>query len=398
LTLSASTLPAWLVFVDNTDGTGSLTGVPGVEHVGDHQVVLDVADATGLTNQQSFTISVVGGGSPPTFTSSPAASGTVGTEYRYDVAATDPDGDAMTFAASVLPAWLTLTDNLNGTATLVGTPTDAELGDHEVVLDVTDANGLTAQQPFTVSVAAAATVPVFGSTPVTGVEAGSAYEYAIVVTDPEGDALTITAPVLPAWLALTDNGDGTATLAGTPAAEHVGDHAVELLATDATAAFAPQAFTITVSEASAPPAENNAPAFSSTPVATATAGSAYSYTVQATDPDAGDVLTISAPTLPAWLALTDNGDGSATLAGTPAAANVGNHDVVLNVADAAGATAEQTFAVAVAAATPPTTNPPPPPPPRSSGGGGGSTGLLELLGMAFTALLLRLRGRRRPLS
>src|SRR5690606_11617520 len=307
LTLSASTLPAWLAFADNLDGTGSLTGVPGTEDVGDHEVVLDVADTTALTDQQRFTISVVALGNPPTFTSTPVDSGTVGTEYRYDVVATDADDDAMTFAASVLPAWLTLTDNLNGTATLVGTPTDADLGDHEVVLDVTDANGLTAQQPFTVSVAAAATVPVFSSSPVTAVEAGSAYEYAIVVTDPEGDALAITAPVLPAWLALTDNGDGTATLAGTPAAEHVGEHAVELLATDATAATAPQAFTITVSDASTPPPENNAPSFTSTAVEAATAGTAYGYTVQATDPDAGDVLTISAPTLPAWLTLTDNG-------------------------------------------------------------------------------------------
>src|SRR5690606_12094753 len=125
--------------------------------------------------------------------------------------------------------------------------------------DVLDANGMTAQQVFTVSVAGPATVPVFDSAPSTGVEAGSEYQYAIAVTDPEGDALTITAPVLPAWLTLTDNGDGTATLAGTPAAEDVGDHAVELLATDATAATAPQAFTITVSDASTPPPENNAP-------------------------------------------------------------------------------------------------------------------------------------------
>src|SRR5690606_7368058 len=128
------------------------TGVPGAEHVGDHEVVLDVSDATGLTDQQSFTISVVGGGSPPTFTSAPPTSGTVGSEYRYDIAATDPEGDALTVSASTLPAWLALTDTLAGTATLIGTPPDAEVGDHEVVLDVLDANGMTAQQVFTVSV------------------------------------------------------------------------------------------------------------------------------------------------------------------------------------------------------------------------------------------------------
>ena len=397
LTLTASTLPAWLTFVDNGDGTGSLSGTPAVEDVGDHEVVLDVADANALTAQQRFTISVVAAGSPPTFTSTPTVSGGVGTEYRYDVVAEDPDGDAMTITASVLPAWLTLTDNLDGTAALVGTPTDAELGDHEVVLDVTDANGMTAQQPFTISIDDVAP-PAFESAPVASATAGGAYEYAIAATDPQGDALTITAAALPDWLALTDNGDGTALLAGTPGDEHVGDHAVELVATDSTGAAATQAYTITVEEAPAPPAENSAPSFSSSPVALATEGSAYSYAIQASDPDSDDTLAIAAPTVPDWLDLTDNGDGTATLSGTPDAADVGSHDVVLQVTDAAGAVAEQAFAITVAAASSTPTNPNPPPPqqqPPSSGGGGGAAGLLELVGMAFGVLLLRLRRRAR---
>jgi len=296
LTLTASTLPAWLTFVDNGDGTGTLSGTPAAEHVGDHGVVLDLADATGLTDQQQFTISVAPAGSPPAITSTPPTTGTVGTEYRYDIAASDPDGGAVTIAASVLPAWLTFTDNLNGTATLVGTPTDADVGDHDIQLDVTDESG----------------------------------------------------------------------------------------------AVATQTFTLTISAASA---ENSAPSFASSPVAAATQGTPYSYAIQATDPDAGDTLTISAPTLPAWLALSDNGNGTATLAGTPGAAHVGNHDVVLTVSDAAGASAEQAFTIAVAAAPPPASNPNPPPQQSSGGGGGGASGLLELLGLALGALIVRLRGR-----
>src|SRR5690606_33160987 len=100
------------------------------------------------------------------------------------------------------------------------------------------------------------------------------------------------------------------------------------------------------------------------------------------------------PTVPAWLQLTDNGDGTATLAGTPAAANVGSHDIVLQVSDAGGAVAEQAFTITVAAATAPPSNQSPPQQqaPRSSGGGG-AAGLLELLGIALGSLLLRLRRR-----
>ncbi|ACL26376.1 fibronectin, type III domain-containing protein [Chloroflexus aggregans DSM 9485] len=48
---------------------------------------------------------------------------------------------------------------------------------------------------------------------------------------------------------------------------------------------------------------NRAPAFTSTPVTTATQGAVYTYTVRASYPDTGDVLTITAPTKPVWLTL-----------------------------------------------------------------------------------------------
>src|SRR5690606_4501566 len=139
--------------------------------------------------------------------------------------------------------------------------------------------------------------------------------------------------------------------------------------------------------------ENTAPAIDSAPAETATQGSAYSYSIQATDADDGDTLTIDAPTLPAWLSLTDNGDGTAPLSGTPAAAHVGAHDIVVRVTDAAGAAAEQAFTVTVAGTQPAPSNPSPPV--QRSSGGSGSAGWLELLGIAFAAALMR-RRRRGP--
>ncbi len=334
----------------------------------------------------------------PSFTSAPPRTATVGTPYAYDVSAIDPNGDALTLTASTLPAWLTFVDNGDGTGALTGTPALEHVGDHGVVLDVADATGLTDQQQFTVSVVTAGP-PTFTSAPETSGTVGTEYRYDIVTTDPDGEAVTITASVLPAWLTLTDNGDGTATLVGTPSDADVGDHQVVIDATDASGGTAQQAYTITIGAAPAP--ENSAPSFSSSPVASATQGSAYSYAIQATDPDAGDTLAISAPTLPAWLTLTDNGDGTASLSGTPGEGDVGSHDVVLRVSDAAGAVAEQAFTITVAAAPPPSSNPneppPPPPPPPSSGGGGGASGMLELLGLALGALVARRRltGRTR---
>ena len=78
------------------------------------------------------------------------------------------------------------------------------------------------------------------------------YEYSITVADVDADDpatdLAITATTKPDWLTLADNGDGTATLTGTPDNDDVGDHAVTLRVADDGGAFSEQIFTVTVAE------------------------------------------------------------------------------------------------------------------------------------------------------
>ena len=75
--------------------------------------------------------------------------------------------------------------------------------------------------------------------------------------------------------------------------------------------------------------------FGSTAITDATQDSLYSYTIFTRNVDINNVniVSIAASTLPAWLTLVDNGDGTATLSGTPSSAQVGEHNVVLNVSD-----------------------------------------------------------------
>ena len=88
------------------------------------------------------------------------------------------------------------------------------------------------------------------------------------------------------------------------------------------------------------------PVFDSTAVTAATEDSAYSYTITTSDVDI-ETVTITAPTLPSWLTLIDNGDGTATLSGTPTNAEVGSHSVVLNVSDGS-LSSNQSFTIVVA--------------------------------------------------
>lgn len=95
---------------------------------------------------------------------------------------------------------------------------------------------------------------------------------------------------------------------------------------------------------------NSAPTFTSIPPTAATAGVTYTYSITTQDADAGDTRTITALLKPAWLAFADHGDGTATLSGKPAIAQLGEHAVTLRVEDAALASATQNYTISVVAA------------------------------------------------
>lgn len=87
---------------------------------------------------------------------------------------------------------------------------------------------------------------------------------------------------------------------------------------------------------------NSDPEITSTPITSADEGGAYSYTVVATDADAGDIVTLTAPEIPGWLSF----DG-AVLSGTPASIDVGTHTVEIVATDSSGATISTVFTITV---------------------------------------------------
>ncbi len=69
--------------------------------------------------------------------------------------------------------------------------------------------------------------------------------------------------------------------------------------------------------------------------------------LSATD-DAGDVLTLSATGLPAFAVLTDNGNGTGSIALTPGSAHIGTYkDIVVKASDNKGGSTERTFTIVV---------------------------------------------------
>ncbi len=344
LTFTPVAVPSWLTLTDNGDGSATLTGTPTNSDVGPHTVSIQVSDDGGGVDTATYNITVSNTNDAPEFGTEPVTAGTEDAPYTYDITASDVDADDpssdLSFAGVTVPGWLTLTDHGNGTATLAGTPGDNDTGDNAVVIEVSDDNGGTTQQSFTIAVVNVNDAPTITSEAPTSADEDSVFTYTITTNDPDGDNLTITAPGLPAWLTITDHGDGTATIEGTPENGDVGDHPINVVATDPDSATDQQMFTVSVANT------NDDPFFASNPNLTAFEDSFYSSTFSFDDVDADDPasdLSIVADTLPGWLGFTDNGDGTATLSGTPTNGDVGANTIGFTISDDNGGMTSQQF-------------------------------------------------------
>ncbi len=165
----------------------------------------------------------------PAFTSTAPTTTNTGQAFTYNITTTDADGDVMSITAPTLPAWLTFVDHGGGSATLSGTPTHANVGGNSISLQASDGIG-NSTQSFTLTVVNHA--PVFTSTAPLAATPGQLYTYNVTTSDADGDPMTITAPVLPAWLSFTDNGNGVGILQGTPGNGDSGTNNVTLQVSD----------------------------------------------------------------------------------------------------------------------------------------------------------------------
>ena len=225
------------------------------------------------------------------------------------------------------------------------TPGTNYFGNDSFTYSVSDNEGGSSNPAtVTITVSNVNDAPTIDSSAISTVEEDALYEYQVTASDIDnGDSLTINSSTpLPSWLILSDNGDGSANLVGTPDNDAVGEYDINLTVTDGSGASDTQAFTLTVINV------NDVPIINSSVISTVEEDTLYEYQVAASDIDNGDSLTISSSTpLPSWLILSDNGDGSASLMGTPDNNAVGEYDINLTVTDDSSASDSQAFTLTV---------------------------------------------------
>ena len=255
----------------------------------------------------------------PVITSTPIVSATVNQAYTYNVVATDLNGDTLIYSLTVSHTGMTIN---SWTGAISWIPSSA--GDYDVIVEVFD-NGSPVKsdtQTFTIHVEEASPVnqaPNITSTPITSATVDQAYTYNVNATDPDDDTLTYSLTTKPPGMTINST---TGLISWTPTA--AGDYNVTVRVSDGSL-FDTQSFTIHVSEESEP--VNQAPNITSTPITTATVGAAYSYNVNATDPD-GDTLTYSLTTKPPDMTINST---TGLINWTPTA--TGDYNVTVRVSD-----------------------------------------------------------------
>ena len=150
---------------------------------------------------------------------------------------------------------------------------------------------------------------------------------------------TFSHGALPSGLQFTDNGNGTATISGTPNPGSGGVYTVQVTATNSVGSPS-ETITIYVDQA---------PTITSPSSTTFASGSLGSFTVTTGQGSYPVPSLTQSLTLPSWLTFHDNGDGTAFITGTPPPSGATSVPLTITAANGIGSNAVQNFTLYISA-------------------------------------------------
>ena len=163
LIYSLTTNPSGMT-IDST--TGVISWTPNSSQLWDNAVTVEVSD--GFLSITQYFIIVVGTtpispteNEPPAITSTPITTATVAILYTYNINATDPNGDTLTYSLTTSPSGMTINPS---TGVINWTPTSGQIGDNNVTVKVSDGE-LFDTQSFIITVSSTPPTPNLKLTP-----------------------------------------------------------------------------------------------------------------------------------------------------------------------------------------------------------------------------------------
>ncbi len=274
---------------------------------------------------------------------------TEGELLQFTVSATDPDGTTPVLSLNTLPSGATFVPSGNGTATFSWTPTFSQAGTYTNLnfkaADSADANWFHTRS-ISITVDEGNQPPVLAVIGNMAVDENTQLQFTVTATDPENDALTMSASNTPIGSSFVDNGDGTGTFTWTPTYAQSGTYTnVAFTATDAgsPAKQHSRSINITVNNV------NRAPVVAAIGNQSVNEGSILQVNVSASDPD-GPIPSLGMTNAPEGATFTDNHNGTGTFTWAADFSDAGVYPgitIIATDADQPGLTGERTFTVTV---------------------------------------------------
>lgn len=216
LSYSAANLPVGAAFATSTR---IFSWTPTFDQSGIYKNVRFSATDGTLSASEDITITVSNVNRTPALTAIGNKTANENSLLQFTVSGTDPDGDALTYSATNLPAGATLDTN---TGTFSWTPTYSQSGTYNNVhFSVTDGI-LSASEDITLTVNNVNRAPALNAIGNKSIDENQILNFAITGSDLDGDALTYSASNLPTGATFDSN---SGTLSWKPNFDQSGEYA-----------------------------------------------------------------------------------------------------------------------------------------------------------------------------
>ncbi|MGB2698299.1 MAG: tandem-95 repeat protein, partial [Candidatus Zixiibacteriota bacterium] len=232
--LSSEDGPANAAFVDSGNGAGSFSFNPDYNQAGIFNVTFIASDGL-LADSELVAITVNDINRSPVLDSIGTKSVDEAQTLEYRASASDPDGDALTLSAEDVPTNATFVDSGNGAGSFSFSPTYDQAGVYNVTFIASDGS-LADSELVAITVNDVNRSPVLDSIGAKSVDEAQALEFRVLATDPDGDALTLSAENVPTNAAFVDSGNGVGSFTFNPTYDQAGIYNVTFIASDGTLA------------------------------------------------------------------------------------------------------------------------------------------------------------------
>ncbi len=333
LSVQATTIPTGMTVGSIINSNGTVTANVGAicaATVGNNSIVLTATDAGNASTNANLIVNVTAN-TPPTLVYPNASVTSNGSTTVNPSTATDNVGISSYSLQS--QGTYTGTISVNSATGAVSIGSAAPVGAHTITIRATDNCTATTDASFTLTVNQPPAITSANNTTFT---VGAAGSFTFTATGSPTPAISRTGS-LPGGVTFTDNGNGTASLTGTPSAGSGGTYPLTITASNGVSPNATQSFTLTV---------NQAPTFTNANNTTFTVGSAGSFNVTTSAFPQATSITFTG-TLASGVTFTNNGNGTATIAGTPAAGTGGSYPLTITASNGISPNATQNFTLTV---------------------------------------------------